>query len=146
MQSHTPPSSHPPIGCGLYTQQHHRSISCIVRRRVAAHTGRFGVGVFGGFQRWDTSRPFLVFGRSTIQLTRFPSLHLFGGKAPMSQRSFSLVATVVFLVVGIMHALRLFFGWYVELNGWIVPMWVSWVGLVIGLYLASEGIGLARKT
>jgi len=64
----------------------------------------------------------------------------------MSQRSFSLVATVVFLVVGLMHALRLFFGWHVELNGWIVPMWVSWVGLVIGLYLASEGIGLARKS
>jgi hypothetical protein len=64
----------------------------------------------------------------------------------MNQKSFSLVATVVFLVVGLMHALRLFLGWHVELNGWIVPMWVSWVGLVIGLYLASEGIGLARKS
>jgi hypothetical protein len=71
--------------------------------------------------------------------------YLSGGKTPMSQKTFSLVATVVFLVVGLMHALRLFFGWHVELNGWIVPLWVSWVGLVIGLYLASEGIGLVRK-
>jgi hypothetical protein len=63
----------------------------------------------------------------------------------MSQKTFSLIATVIFLVVRLMHALRLFFGWHAELNDWVVPMWVSWVGLVIGLYLASEGIGLARK-
>jgi hypothetical protein len=63
----------------------------------------------------------------------------------MSQKTFSLIATVIFLVVGLMHALRLFFGVHAELNDWVVPMWVSWVGLVIGLYLASEGIGLARK-
>jgi len=48
----------------------------------------------------------------------------------MSQKAFSLVATVIFLVIGLMHALRLFFGWHAEVNGWI---------------LASEGIGLARK-
>jgi hypothetical protein len=63
----------------------------------------------------------------------------------MSQKTFSLIATTVFLVVGLMHALRLFFGWHAEVNGWIVPLWVSWVGLVFALYLASEGIGLARK-
>lgn len=63
----------------------------------------------------------------------------------MNQKTFSLVAGVVFLVIGLMHALRLFLGWHAEVNGWIVPLWVSWVGLVIPLYLASEGIGLARK-
>jgi hypothetical protein len=63
----------------------------------------------------------------------------------MSQKTFSLVAAVIFLVVGLMHALRLLLGWHAELNGWIVPTWVSWIGLVIALYLASEGFGLARK-
>ena len=63
----------------------------------------------------------------------------------MNQKTFSLVAAVIFLVVGILHALRLLFGWHVEVNGWTVPFWVSWVGLVIPLYLASEGFGLARK-
>jgi hypothetical protein len=64
----------------------------------------------------------------------------------MRQKTFSLVATVIFLMVGLLHALRLFLGWHVQVNGWVVPMWVSWVGLVIGLYLASEGIGLATKS
>jgi len=64
----------------------------------------------------------------------------------MSQKTFSLVTGLIFLVVGLVHALRLYFGWHAEVNGWIVPSWVSWVGLVVALYLASEGFGLARKS
>jgi hypothetical protein len=64
----------------------------------------------------------------------------------MSQKTFSLIATVIFLLVGLMHALRLFFRWHAEVNGWTVPTWVSWVGLVVALYLASEGFSLARKS
>jgi hypothetical protein len=61
-------------------------------------------------QRRDTSRPFFVALRSIIQLTRFLHPHLPGGNPPMSQKTFSLVASVVFLLFGLMHALRLFFG------------------------------------
>jgi len=63
----------------------------------------------------------------------------------MSQRTFPLVASVIILVVGLVHALRLFFGWHAEVNGWTVLLWVSWVGLFIAHYLASEGMGLARR-
>jgi hypothetical protein len=63
----------------------------------------------------------------------------------MNQKTFSLVATAVFLVVGLVHALRLFFGWHAEVNGWTVLLWVSRVGLFIALYLASEGMGLVRR-
>jgi len=63
----------------------------------------------------------------------------------MNQKTFSLVATVIVLLVGLMHTLRLFLGWHAEVNGWSVPSWVSWVALVLALYLASEGIGLARR-
>lgn len=63
----------------------------------------------------------------------------------MSQKIFSLVATVFFALVVVMHALRVFFGWNVEVNGWIAPMWVSWVALVVALCLSAEGIRLATK-
>jgi hypothetical protein len=63
----------------------------------------------------------------------------------MSQKTFSLVATVFFVLVAAMHALRVFFGWNVEVNGWIAPMWVSWVALVVALCLSAEGIRLATK-
>lgn len=63
----------------------------------------------------------------------------------MNQKTFSQVAAVIFLLVGLMHALRLIFAWHAEVNGWTVPLWVSWIALVIPFYLASEGFGLARK-
>ena len=63
----------------------------------------------------------------------------------MNQRTFSLVASVTFLLIALVHALRLALGWHAVMNTWAVPMWVSWVAFVIALYLASAGFRLARK-
>ena len=63
----------------------------------------------------------------------------------MNQKTFSLVASVVFLLIALVHVLRLALGWHAVVNTWAVPMWVSWVALVITLYLASAGFRLARK-
>lgn len=60
----------------------------------------------------------------------------------MNQKTFSLIASVIFLLIGLLHALRLALGWDAVVNTWAVPMWVSWVALVITLYLASEGFRL----
>lgn len=64
----------------------------------------------------------------------------------MSQRTFSLVAGLIFLVVALMHLLRLALGWHVVLGGWTLPMWVSWVGFLIAGYLAYTGLRLASRT
>jgi hypothetical protein len=63
----------------------------------------------------------------------------------MSQKTFSMLASVVFIVVAAGHAARLVFRWPVSLNGWDAPTWVSWVGLVIALYLGSQGLRLAKR-
>ncbi len=62
----------------------------------------------------------------------------------MSQRTFSLVAGLIFLLVAVAHVLRLAFKWEVILNNWPVPMWISAVALVIAAYLSYEGFRLAR--
>jgi hypothetical protein len=63
----------------------------------------------------------------------------------MSQKTFSLVAGLIFLLIAVMHVLRLAFRWEVVLNGWVVPMWVSAVALLIAAYLAFEGLNLSRR-
>jgi len=63
----------------------------------------------------------------------------------MSQKTFSRVAGLIFLLIAVMHALRLAFRWEVVLNGWSVPMWVSAVAIVIAAYLAFEGLKLGRR-
>ncbi len=62
----------------------------------------------------------------------------------MSQKTFSLVAGVIFLVMAIMHVLRLVLKWEAVVNGGTVPMWVSWVGVPIAGYLAYEGFRLSQ--
>ena len=63
----------------------------------------------------------------------------------MSLKTFSLVASLIFLLVAVMHALRLALGWHVTAGGWTVPMWASWVALVIAGFLAYAGLRLSRR-
>jgi hypothetical protein len=58
----------------------------------------------------------------------------------MSQKMFSLAAGLIFLLVAVMHGLRLALRWEAVVNGWSVPMWVSALALVIAGYLAFEGL------
>jgi len=63
----------------------------------------------------------------------------------MNQKAFSSVASVVFLLVALGHGLRVAFRWHAVVNMWAVPMWVSWVALVIAGFLAFEGFRLSRR-
>ena len=61
----------------------------------------------------------------------------------MNKNMFLLLASAIFLIVAVAHALRLAFKWEVIVAGWQVPMWVSGGAVVIAAYLAYEGF---RKT
>jgi hypothetical protein len=63
----------------------------------------------------------------------------------MDQKTFSIVAGVVFAVVAVLHLLRIYMNWPVVIADWSVPMWVSWVGLVIAGGLAFFGLRLAAR-
>jgi hypothetical protein len=52
-------------------------------------------------------------------------------------KPFSTVAAVVFALVALAHLLRLVYGWEVTLAGWLVPLWVSVVGLIVAGGLAA---------
>jgi hypothetical protein len=63
----------------------------------------------------------------------------------MTHQTFSLNTAVIFLLIALLHAIRLLRGWEVTIAGAVVPMWISWIALVIAAYLAYEGFRLARK-
>ncbi len=64
----------------------------------------------------------------------------------MSQKTFCLVAGLIFLIVAIGHAMRLAFRWEAMMGGWMVPVWVSWVGVIVAGYLAFEGLKRSRSS
>ena len=49
----------------------------------------------------------------------------------MTQRTFSLVTAVLFFLIALLHAIRLLRGWQVTIEGAVVPIWISWIGLAI---------------
>jgi hypothetical protein len=63
----------------------------------------------------------------------------------MTQRSFFLITSILFLLIALLHAIRLLQGWQVTIGGTVVPLWVSWIGLAISGFLAYEGFLLASS-
>ena len=64
----------------------------------------------------------------------------------MSQRTFSLIGGVVFGLIALGHVLRIVLGWSFMVQDLAVPMWVSWIAIVVTGYLGYEGWRLARKS
>ena len=49
----------------------------------------------------------------------------------MNDKSFHLIAGVIFTVVALLQALRIYMGWPVTIGGWDAPMWISWIAVVV---------------
>ncbi|MEK7176119.1 MAG: hypothetical protein AAB695_01960 [Patescibacteria group bacterium] len=58
----------------------------------------------------------------------------------MSQKTFNSIAGLVFLLVAVMHLLRIANGWAVTMGSFDVPMWASWIGVIVAGYLAYHGL------
>jgi uncharacterized integral membrane protein len=51
---------------------------------------------------------------------------------------------VIFAVVALFHLVRIYMDWPVMIGDWSVPMWVSWIGLVVAGGLAFFRVETCR--
>lgn len=51
-------------------------------------------------------------------------------------KPFTMITVIVLALIGIVHLLRLFTGWEVVANGYVVPVWVSLPGAIVAGGLA----------
>ena len=63
----------------------------------------------------------------------------------MNQKTFSIGAGVIFAVVALLHLVRIYMDWAVTIGEWSVPMWVSWIALVVAGCLAFIGLRFAAR-
>jgi hypothetical protein len=63
----------------------------------------------------------------------------------MGLKEYCVVSGVLFSLVGLAHLLRIIFGMPVQVDGFDVPMLVSWVGLVVPAGLAFWAFRLSRR-
>ena len=64
----------------------------------------------------------------------------------MTEKTFATIAAVIFALVALLHLLRLVMGWSIVIDSWMVPMWVSWIGLVVAGGLSYYGARLAMRS
>lgn len=62
----------------------------------------------------------------------------------MTHKTFFKVASTIFLIVGVVHALRILNGWSAVIGGWSVPMWLSWLAVILTGYLAYTGFRFGK--
>ena len=68
------------------------------------------------------------------------------GKTPLlRERTYLLVAAVVFGIVALAHLIRAFTGTDLVLFGWTTPLWLSWIGTAATAYLSYMSFHLATR-
>lgn len=63
----------------------------------------------------------------------------------MRQSTYLIITSILFLVIALFHAFRLFYGWEAVIGGVRVPLSFSWFAVFIAGILASVGSRLGRK-
>ena len=58
----------------------------------------------------------------------------------MQQTAYNTITAVLFLAMALLHLLRIIFGWPAQIGGLDIPLWVSWLAVVIGAALAYWGL------
>lgn len=60
----------------------------------------------------------------------------------MTVRSYTLTSSIIFLLVAVMHLLRLFWQENMMIGSWQFPMWASIVAVVVAGFLSFAGFRL----
>ena len=63
----------------------------------------------------------------------------------MGLKSYLVVTAILFMLVAAVHVARLFLGWTVVIGGWDVPVWVSWLTLIVLVAMATYAVRMLRR-
>ncbi|MBI2558147.1 hypothetical protein HYW20_02385 [Candidatus Woesearchaeota archaeon] len=63
----------------------------------------------------------------------------------MEKNQLLMLASVIFGIVAVLHLLRSIFSWEADIGGFNVPVWYSYVAVVVAGYLSWEMYGAGRK-
>ncbi|KKT96564.1 MAG: hypothetical protein UW97_C0008G0021 [Parcubacteria group bacterium GW2011_GWA2_45_15] len=58
----------------------------------------------------------------------------------MSSKAYYSTTGVIFLVIGVLHLLRVLNSWPVNIGTFVVPMWLSWAAVIVASYLSYQSL------
>ena len=63
----------------------------------------------------------------------------------MSNRTYFKTTGLIFLVIAVLHLFRVVYGWEAVINGYTLPMWISWVAILVAGFLAFRGYKMSKQ-
>ncbi len=63
----------------------------------------------------------------------------------MNKKNFFSVAGALFLLIALVHLVRIIQGWDAAIGTYDLPVWFSWVVVIIGLVMAYQGLVKHRR-
>lgn len=64
----------------------------------------------------------------------------------MTKNNFVSIVSFLLFIISVLHILRVFYGWESQIGNFVVPMWFSYVAVLLTGYLSFQGFRLAKKT
>jgi len=63
----------------------------------------------------------------------------------MKQDTYLTVSGFIFLAIVVLHGFRLYYGWEAVIGGFSVPLWASWIAVIVAGTFAYSAFQLAEK-
>ena len=63
----------------------------------------------------------------------------------MNHKNYCIVSGIFFLLVALAHLIRVIGGMTVQVEAFLVPMWASWIAIVVPALLAVWAFRVARQ-
>lgn len=63
----------------------------------------------------------------------------------MNNKIYLRIISFVFLVIAVLHVFRLVDGWEAVINNYTLPMWISWVAILLAGFLAFRGYKMSKQ-
>ena len=109
-----------------------------------AYMGYYPIEMWGWTFTSDIVLPTLIFDAALFIILVHYGWHI--GKIPaLRERSYLMLAGIIFGVVAVAHLSRVFFDIDLVIMDWQVPMWLSWVGVVVITYMSYMSFRLATR-
>jgi len=64
----------------------------------------------------------------------------------MTIKTFCTLAATIFALIALLQLIRIVMGWSVTLNGVDVPLWASWIAVIVAGVLSFVGFRAARRS
>ncbi|NOJ48519.1 hypothetical protein [Bradyrhizobium archetypum] len=64
----------------------------------------------------------------------------------MTIRSFCTLAATIFALIALLQLIRIAMGWHVTLNGVDVPIWASWIAVIVAGALSFVGFRATMRS